>query len=215
MISSIQRYIHHPDGTISLKRHPGVKVEAIEEQDLERATAAAHALEKALGLPHYYEQWQALAQSSGMSTRMIKFVLVDESESRLVGNPRYQPRNITWPASCGLDFGHRGFLVGMLTSISQCFDLSAEALKTLGVDVPVEGACLIGEAKLFNSRLADKAWDAIQRGIFTHVCPILFQEQNKPLGAGRIVEVSLVTAELPGCRNARILKTWEEREARS
>ncbi|MBP8154708.1 MAG: hypothetical protein KAX87_05405, partial [Nitrospira sp.] len=48
----------------------------------------------------------------------------------------------------------------MLTSITQCFDLPAEALKTLGIDVPIEGACLIGEAQLFNSRLADKAWEA-------------------------------------------------------
>lgn len=61
MISSIQQYIHNPDGTISLKGRPGVRVQAIQEQDLERATAAAHAMEQALSLPHYYEQWQALA----------------------------------------------------------------------------------------------------------------------------------------------------------
>ncbi|QOJ34051.1 MAG: hypothetical protein HRU82_03400 [Nitrospira sp.] len=208
MISSIQQYIHNPDGTISLKGRPGVRVQAIQEQDLERATAAAHAMEQALSLPHYYEQWQALAHATGMSSRMVRFILADESVSRLSGNPRYQPRNITWPASCGLEFGHRGFLVGMLTSISQCFDLSAEALKTIGVDVPVEGACLVGEAQLFNSRLADKAWEAIQRGIFTHVCPLLYQQPNEPLGAGKLVEVSLVTGELPGCQNARILKAW-------
>lgn len=36
MISSIQQYIHNPDGTISLKGRPGVRVQAIQEQDLER-----------------------------------------------------------------------------------------------------------------------------------------------------------------------------------
>jgi len=97
----------------------------------------------------------------------------------------------------------------MLTSITQCFDLPAEALKTLGIDVPIEGACLIGEAQLFNSRLADKAWEAIQRGIFSHVCAVLFRQPNESPGTGSVVEVSLVTGDFPGCRNARILKTWE------
>lgn len=209
MISTIQQYEHHPDGRVSLKGQPGVTVDAIAEQDLERATAAAFALEKELGLPHYFEEWQALAHASDMSSRMLRFILMDESASRLVGSPRYQPRNITWSASCALEFGHRGFLVGRLTSIIQCFDLPAEVLKALGIDDPVEGACLIGEAQLFKSRLADKAWEAIQRGIFTHVCPLLFRQPHQTLGTGQIVEVSLVTGELPGCRNARMLKAWE------
>lgn len=97
----------------------------------------------------------------------------------------------------------------MLTSITQCFDLPAEALKTLGIDVPIEGACLIGEAQLFNSRLADKAWEAMQRGLFTHVCPLLFRQPQEPLGGGTLVEVSLVSGDYPGCRNARIVKAWE------
>lgn len=209
MISRLQQFQHNEDGTISIKGQPGIVVEAIAEQDLALATAHALQLENVLGLPHYREDWERFAAYTGMSSRMVKFVLVDESISRLVGSPRYQPRNITWPASCALEFGHRGFLVGMLTSITQCFDLPAEALKTLGIDVPIEGACLIGEAQLFNSRLADKAWEAMQRGLFTHVCPLLFRQPQEPLGGGTLVEVSLVSGDYPGCRNARIVKAWE------
>lgn len=211
MISSIQQYQHNDDGSISLKGHPNIKVEPIQEQDLERATAEAAAFDRALGLPQYFEQWAALSCHTGMSDRRLSFVIMDESESRLVGNPRYQPRTVALPPSCLLEFGHRGFVVGVVNLITRCFDGTKEGLRAIGYEVPgeVEGACLIGEAQLFNSSLADKAWEAIERGLFTHVCPVLFKEPHEALGGGKLVEVSLVTGSVPGCKNAKILRGWE------
>ena len=92
MISRLQQFQHNEDGTISIKGQPGIVVEAIAEQDLALATAHAVQLEKVLGLPHYREDWERFAAYTGMSSRMVKFVLVDESISRLVGSPRYQLR---------------------------------------------------------------------------------------------------------------------------
>ena len=60
-----------------------------------------------------------------------------------------------------------------------------------------------------DSPLAEKAWDALQRGIFTHVCPLVFRKCDEPVGTGQLVEISLVDGGYPGCQHARVLKTWE------
>ena len=208
MISHLQQFQHNADGSISIKGQPGITVDAIQEQDLAKATAHALQLEKDLELPHYYEERERFAKHNGMSNRIVSFILVDESKSRLVGNPRYQAQTIAFPPSCFLEFGHRGFVVGHVTGISRCVNPTKDDLTALGVNVPVEGSCLLGEAQLFDSPLAGKAWEAIQRGVFTHVCPLLLRQHHEPLGSGSLVEVSLVTGDYPGCRNARILKTW-------
>lgn len=150
-----------------------------------------------------------LSRHTGMSNRWLSFVLVDGSESRLVGNPRYQPQTIAFPPSCPLEFGHRGFVVGRVSEITRHLNPTQNDLKAIGVNVPVEGSLLLGQAQLFDSPLADKAWEAIERGIFTHVCPILFREHHEPLGSGSLWEASLITGDYPGCRNARILRKWE------
>ena len=81
----------------------------------------------------------------------------------------------------------------------------------MGIEVPayVEGDCLIGDAQLFNSPLADRAWEAMEREIFSHVCVVVFRQNTQALGTGQLVEVSLTTDDYPGCQNARILKAWE------
>lgn len=209
MISQFQQYVHHPDGSISIEGFPGIKLDMIQEQ----GRAQAEAIERALDLPVYFEEWAELAKPHGLSGRMVRFVLADESVTRFPGNPRLQPRSITLPPSlvCHLEFGHRGFVVGVVSAFFPGYVDCREDLKQIGLEVPsfVEGDCLIAQAQLFASPLADKAWEATERGIFTHVCPLLLRNDTEPLGTGRLVEVSLTTGEYPGCPGARVLKHWE------
>jgi hypothetical protein len=207
MISSFQQYEHHADGTISLKGQPGITLDTIQEQGL----ATARDIQTELNLPTYYEEWAALAKPTGLSTRRVMFVCADESQTRLHGNPRLQPQQIVLPQQCHLEFGHRSFLVGTVFSLIVAYADARADLRQIGLDIPasVEGDCIVGTARLFCSPLADKAWEAIERGIFTHVCPLIFRPHTAPLGTGQLVEVSLTTSDYPGCPGARILKAWE------
>ena len=209
MKSTWQQYTHQPDGTITLEGHPDVTLDVIQDQ----GHATARAIEQELGLPRYYEEWEALATPQGLSSRMVRFVLLDESETRLQGNPRLQPRSITLPptATCLFEFGHRGFAVGAVSAFFLGFKENVEDLRRMQIDIPawVEGECIIAQAQLFASPLADKAWEALRLGIFTHVCPLVFRKIDEPAGAGQLVEVSLVDGGYPGCQHARVLKVWE------
>ena len=208
MKSPFQQYLHHADGTITLEGHPQVTIDAIQDQ----GHATARDIERELGLPTYFEEWEAIATPQGLSPRMVRFVLLDESETRLQGNPRLQPRSITLPptATCPLEFGHRGFVVGAVSAFFLGFKENAEDLRRMQIDIPdwVEGECILAHAQLFDSPLADKAWEALQRGIFTHVCPLVLRQGAEPIGTGQLVEVSLTTDDYPGCPGAKILKMW-------
>jgi hypothetical protein len=209
MKSQFQQYEHHPDCTITLEGLPHVKIDTIQDQ----GHATARDLERELGMPTYFEEWEALATPLGLSPRMVRFVLMDESETRLQGNPRLQPRLITLPptATCPLEFGHRGFVVGMVSAFFLGFKENIEDLRRMQIDIPahVEGECILAQAQLFDSPLADKAWEALQRGLFTHVCPLILRQNHEPPGTGQLVEVSLTTGDYPGCPGAKILKMWE------
>jgi hypothetical protein len=61
--------------------------------------------------------------------------------------------------------------------------------------------------------LAEKAWDALQRDISMHVCPLIFRRPDEPTGTGQLLEASLTTDDYPGGPGARILKTWDDRLA--
>lgn len=207
MISQIQRYEHHPDGTVTLKGRPGVKLDLIKQQGL----VTARAIEKELGLPRYFEQWELLAKHTGMSRRLVQFIVADESETLLEGIPRFQPQHILLPPTCYLEFGHRSFIVGTVMSLILVRADSREGMQQVDLTIPayVQGDCIVGTARLFASPLADKAWEALQRGIFTHACPLVFRQPNEQAGTGRLVEVTLTTSDYPGCLNAKILKAWE------
>ncbi len=205
MISTIQQYVHASDGSISLKGAPHITLDTIAEQGHVTARDIRHEL----GLPIYYEEWAELAKHTGMSNRMFRCVLVDESPSRLPGNPRLSPAEIV-PTPCYLEFGHQGFIVGQVAAFYFVPKNGRSLLQRMGIEVPsyVEGDCLIADAQLFCSPLADKAWEAIERGIFTHVCVVVFRQNSQALGTGQLVEVTLTTDDFPGCQNAKILKTW-------
>lgn len=141
-------------------------------------------------------------------------MLLDESETRLQGNPRLQPRLIGLPptATCPLEFEHQGFVVGSVYAFFLGIKENADDLRRMQIDIPdwVEGECILAQAQLFASPLADKAWEALQRGIFTHVCPLVLRQDAAPLGTGQLVEVSLTTSDYPGCPGAKIMKIWEK-----
>ena len=80
-----------------------------------------------------------------------------------------------------------------------------------GIELPKEmkSDYVIGEATLFDSQLADKAWEALRLGIFSHVCPLVFRMSDEPAGTGQLIEVSLTTDDYPGCPGSKILKMWD------
>jgi hypothetical protein len=207
MRSALQQFVHHPDGSISVEGYPDVALEVIADQ----GHATGRDITTALGLPTYFEDWEVLAQSRGVSARHARFILMDESETKFPGHYRLQPQRVTLPPLCYLEFAHRGFIVGVVHSFILGFRDNLDTLTHMGIAVPadVEGDYLIGQATLFESPLAEKAWDGLRTGLFTHVCPALLRQPDELAGTGRLMEVSLTTDDNPGCPGARILKTWE------
>ena len=206
MKSPWQQYIHKPDGSITLEGRPDVAIEVIEEQ----GRVTGRDIESELGLPKYFEEWEIMAKPRGLSGRQIQFIVMDQSETRFPDRYRLQPQQIALPSTCHLEFGHRGFLIGIVSTFLLGFDEMRAQIPTMfGVELPkeVEGDYIVGQAILFDSPLADKAWDALRLGIFSHVCPLVFRKIDEPAGTGQLVEVSLVDGGYPGCSNARVLKT--------
>lgn len=206
-LSPIQ-YVHHTDGRIVLEGLPNVQVETV----LEQGTVQGRNWQQELGLPTYHEEWEAMARPRSMpSGRRIQFVLMDESVTRLKGNPRLQPQHIMlpYPTKCPLTLSHTGFVVGIVYSFLLISEPDREALKGLRIDQPdfTEGQWILSEAELFSSALADAAWQGLQEQIFTHTCPVLFTKPGEPIGGGELIEVALTPGDYPGCQNARVLKT--------
>lgn len=208
MKSPWQQYTHQPDGSITLEGRPDIAIEVIEEQGL----VTARHIEAELGLPKYFEQWEELAKPRSLSGRQIQFIVMDQSETRFPDRYRFQPQRIALPSTCHLEFGHRGFLIGIVHTFILRFDEMRAQIPTMfGVELPkeVEGDYVVGQATLFDSPLAERAWDALRLGIFLHVCPLVFRKIDEPAGTGQLVEISLVDGAYTGCQNARVRKTWK------
>jgi hypothetical protein len=208
MISQFQQYLHHPDGTITLEGFPGVKLETIQEQ----GAVKGRDIERELNLPHWFEEWEILAKPRGLSRRHVQFVLMDEAETRFKEHYQLQPQQVVLPTTCYLEFAHRGFIVGIVNIFLLGFDeMRAQIPSLFGIELPknLEGDYIIAQATLFDSPLAEKAWEALERKIFTHVCPAIYREPHEPAGTGKLIEISLTSDDYPGCPNARVLKFWE------
>jgi hypothetical protein len=207
-LSAIQ-YQHHKDGRITLEELPNVQVETV----LEQGTIQGRNWQQELRLPTYHEEWETMARPRSLTSgRRIQFVLMDESVTRLTGNPRLQPQNIMlpYPMRVPLTLSHTGFVVGTVYSFLLISEQDREALKRLCIDQPdfTEGQWILSEAELFDSSLADTTWRGLQAQIFTHTCSLLSTQPGEPIGAGELIEVALTTGDYPGCQNARVLKTW-------
>ena len=202
--SQIQ-FEHRPDGTVGLVGRPDVVLQVHEDQ----AHADFPAWETELRLPRFEEQWNAMAEGTGvvsLSFRFIRFILADQSPTKHAGHRPLQPGGIRFPllACYPLILGHRQYVIG------QCSLLMLHS-KGTGVNVPsfVEGDCVIGTAELYNTPLADIAWRGLERNIFTHTCAVLNQKPEDLFGAGDLLEIALVSEAEAACPGAQILKTWE------
>ena len=188
MKSILQQYNHQPDGSITLEGLPGVKIEVIEEQGL----VTGRNIEAELSLPEYFEEWAQLAQPRGLSRRQIQFIVMDQSEIRFPNRYRFQPKRVTLPSTCHLEFGHRGFVVGLVhTFLLGLDELRAQIPSMFSVELPadVEGDYIVAQATLLDSPLAEKAWTGLRLGIFSHVCPLVFRKIDEPAGTRQLVEV--------------------------
>lgn len=207
-LSRIQ-YIHQPDGRVTLDGLPNVTVAIIQEQGIVEGRDWQHEL----GLPTYFEEYEEMARPRrSTSGRRLRFVLMDESVTRLPGNPRLQPSRVLlpFPTRVPLTISHTGFIVGSVYSFLLGSEAEEEAFKKVGIEPPdfAEGHWILSEAELFDSPLADKAWQGLQQQIFTHTCPVLFRKPDEPIGGGELVEVALTPGDYPGCPGARVMKTW-------
>lgn len=72
-----------------------------------------------------------------------------------------------------------------------------------------EGACVLGDALLYDSDLTDAAWRRIQQGIFIGVSPILMRRATDPPGGCHLLEIGLM--DQPVCPRAKILRAWDWR----
>lgn len=153
----------------------------------------------ALEIPKDWHKISAMAVPSGLSQRWLRFVVCDESVTRLPGAYRFQPPRLTFkPSGQLLTLSHLGFAIGVTQYMNH---------GTPGEVEHVEGAYILGVAELFSSLLADAAWRGLQEEIFQFVSPVVVRQASEPAGTGEILEVGIT--DRPCCPGARILKAWD------
>ncbi len=206
------QFVKTEDGSMGLAGFPHVRLKTHEAQGY----TAGRDWRRELGLPTYFEQWEAMAKfrNDDLTGRRIQFVLMDESETHLSGRPRYNPAVVALPEVALLELGHAGFIVGLVSGFRLAVGEQRHLLpKALGITLPEDmvpqGNFVIAEAALFDSALADKAWQGLQQGLFTHVCPAIFTPDGSPEGGEKLVMVSLVPGDGASIANARVL-SWRE-----
>jgi hypothetical protein len=176
-----------------------------------------------LGIPKDWGAIEAMAQPRGLTARRIRFIVCDESPTRFPGNPRLQPSHIIIPHDQRLlTLGHLSYNVGILEwlnhGIPQACLSDVDFMRALNPSSDLflapdegpepEGRFILGQARLFDSELADKAWQGIEWKIFTHVCGVLLRiPATSPYQ--QIAEVAIIDGPGAGCPGARILKHWE------
>jgi len=154
-----------------------------------------------LGLPKDWVQLDRLAKYTGDSCRMMKFILVDESQTKFPGAWRFKPTEIRFQSSgYPITLGHLGLIIGRCDLL---------CLFPAGVIPEAEGACIVGIGTFFDSALATAAWTGIERKIFTHVSGVIARPSTDPPGGGAVIDEVGLT-DYPGCTGALILKTWTE-----
>ncbi len=151
---------------------PNVQVETIQEQGAVQGRNWQRSL-VSRPITRNGRRWRDRLTSG----RRIRFVLMDESVTRLKGNPRLQPHHVLlpYPMHCPLTLSHTGYIVGTVYSFLLISQQDREALQGMGIKNPdcTEGQWILSEAGLCSSPLADKTWQGLQEQIFTHTCPVL------------------------------------------
>ena len=133
MKSSWQQYDHQPDGSIGLVGRPDVGIEVIQDQ----GRVTGRNIEAELCLPKYFEEWEVLAKPRGLSRHQIQFIVMDQSKTRFPDRYRFQPQRVTLPSTCHLEFGHRGFVVGIVHTFLLGFEELREQIPSMfSVELP-------------------------------------------------------------------------------
>ena len=88
-LSPIQ-YAHQPDGRITVEGLPNVNIHTIAEQ----GAVQGRNWQQELNLPTNHEEWEAMARPHSLTSgRRIRFVLMDESVTRLQSSPAAATRH--------------------------------------------------------------------------------------------------------------------------
>ena len=191
------------DGAWTVGLEGVTRVDTIDEQEPPRDWLAE------LDLPKDWSKLEAMARPRGLSARRVRCIIGDESPTCFPGAWRYRPQAWTYADDLNVTLGHLSFIVGRVEHVypGSRDQWAAEKQKVDGAT----GEFVIGEVRLYDSDLADAAWEGIRQGIFGHVCAILVRSTTAPLGTGELLEVALT--DRPACPGARILETWEEETA--
>jgi hypothetical protein len=156
-----------------------------------------------LGIPYMDEpeKLETMATARGFSARGFSCILLDESPTRFPGAWRHRVREITYRAGDHylLTLSHTGLVIGSVGNIR---------LGVPGEVDGVEGDFLMAQARLYDSALADRAWNGIMLSLFAMVCPIIARTPTAPVGTGELVEVAL--GDVGGCPGARITKLLKD-----
>lgn len=187
-----------PDGQCAMSGLPGVTVVRNELPEIQICVRDWLA---ELGLPKDWNALDAMARPSGLSERRFRALIGDESPTRFRGAFRYRPSE--WKVQAGgqrLTLAHLGYIVGLFEHV--WYGHPEEAPHA-------EGTFLMGQARLYDSRLADAAWEGIRRGIFGGVCAVVVRPADAEPGTGELVEVALAELDQVGQPAARIVETRE------
>lgn len=199
------QFQHAPGESPRLPDFPGLTLQTVQQQ----GSLTPRDWAKELDVPAtYYEEFEALARfRSDRLQGRLTVILMDEASTRLVGTPRLRPHEIALPTICAVELAHEGFLIGTVRAY-----YLGSIPSWLGVPPPteIEGTYLAADISFVDSALADKAIEGVKRGLFSHVCPLVWSPPGAPVGTGMLVQVTLTTADYPGCPNARVL-SWSER----
>jgi hypothetical protein len=153
-----------------------------------------------LDIEKSWERIDQMAVVKGLSRRKFECIIADSSPTKFPGNPRFNISKWTYPSGgLYLELGHLGRYIGVLEHI---WLGSPSKVQT------VEPPFIMAQATFFDSELAERAWQGLQRGIFTHVSPVLLLPTNEPTGPAILLRAGLT--DVPSCENARVIRSWEE-----
>ncbi|WP_447979029.1 hypothetical protein [Candidatus Nitrospira bockiana] len=203
----------HPDGTCTVAGMPGITVEVNQDPEPVRDWVSELQLPADLGdysSPELRRRYEPLARPRGLSNRRLWLIVVDETPPRIPA-ARQHPHQLSFALGGQLlTLEHLGFAIGVCEDIVPGVPSSDEWYEHAAAIQRVPeavGAFIVGTARLYNSALADAAWLGLERGIFGHVCPVIFRATGEPAGTGELVEIALT--HRPVFPGSRVLKWWE------
>ena len=185
----------HPDGEWYVEG-----VERVQRVEVVRDDTPVRDWLAELDIPKDWTLLDEMATPRGLSGRHLLAILGDESPTKLPDAPLLQPATWTWGADIAVTLSHLPLVVGVASMVMHAKP---------GAWPDTTGETVVGILRLYDSPLAAKAWEGVERGIFRFTSCILERPLDAPPGTGRIQEIGLTDS--PGCPNARVTETWTRR----